>query len=580
MLHVGAERDARQPASVGAAADLSRRRAALEASLEASGDVFYEWDLASDRLTLAGRAARLFPADPTALPVRGADLNAWIHPEDLPRRLAALAQHLDGGRTYDCQYRLCGADGGFRWVHDCGAAFADPRGRAIRLAGSLRLVSEGAARATELAQQGLYDPATGDVQHQPLHRALDRVFAAGERAGWCSAVAVLGIDWSAGDPAARVGDAVLLEMGRRLDRHLRGGDVIGRLAGDRFGLLLGRCDAEAARLTLERIVGVLQRDPVRLDDGSVSARLSAGVVLVPAQARSGRDALARAEQALSRARGMGGSGDGSGGGAPVALYRPAAAQRQNHARALRTAREVREALEERRLRLAFQPVVDPRSGAVRFHEGLLRRCEPDGRVTGAGAFIAQIEPLGLIGGIDRRVLELSLAELERDPAINLAFNISGLTAADPEWCAALSRALAARPELGPRLIVEITETASLHDLEEAAGFVRRLHDLGVRVAIDDFGAGCTSAAQLVALAADLVKIDAAFSSGIRSHPQKQVFLRRLLELAGDLGLTTVAEGIENAADAAFLGALGVDLLQGHHFGVPTLDPPWARAGAA
>ncbi len=566
MLQVGAKRDARQTASSEVADGLSRRRAALEAS----GDVFYEWDLASDRLILAGRAAQLFPADPAALPSRGADLNAWIHPEDLPRRLAALAQHLDAGRTYDCQYRLCGADGGFRWVHDCGAAFADPRGRAIRLAGSLRLVSEGAARATELAAQGLYDPATGDLRRQPLHQALDRVFAAGERAGWCSAVAVLGIDWSAGPVVeGQVGDAVLLEMGRRLDLHLRGGDVIGRLAGDRFGLLLGRCDAEAAQLTLERIVEVLQRDPVRLDDGSVSARLSAGVVLVPSQARSGLEALSRAEQALARARAR--------GGGAVALHRPAAAQRQNHARAVRTAREVREALDQRRLRLAFQPVVDPSSGEVRFHEGLLRRCEPDGRVTAAGTFIAQVEPLGLMGGIDRRVLELSLAELERDPAINLAFNISGLTAADPDWYAALARALRSRSELGPRLIVEITETTSLHDLEEAAGFVRRLHDLGIRVAIDDFGAGCTSAEQLVALDADLVKIDAAFSAGIRSHPQKQVFLRRLLELAGELGLATVAEGIENAADAAFLGALGVDLLQGYHFGTPTLSPPWVQA---
>ena len=567
MLQAGAERQAREPDSVPAADDLSRRRAALEAS----GDVFYEWDLASDRLALAGRAAQLFPADQAALPVKGADLDAWIHPEDLPRRLAALAQHLDEGRTYDCQYRLCGGDAGFRWVHDCGAAFAGPSGRAIRLAGSLRLVSEGVARATELAQQGLYDPVTGDVQRQPLHLALDRVFAAGERAGWCSAVAVLGIDGSAGAaPAAPVGDAVLREMGRRLDRHLRGGDVIGRLAGDRFGLLLGRCDAEAARRTLERIVEVLQQDPVRLDDGSVGARLSAGVVLVPAQARSGLEALSRAELALARARAR--------GGGAVALYRPAAAQRQSHARAVRAAREVREALDERRLGLAFQPVVEPRSGEVRFYEGLLRRREPDGRVTAAGAFIARIEPLGLMGGVDRRVLELSLAELARHPAITLAVNISGLTAADPDWYAALSRALSAQPELGPRLIVEITETASLHDLEEAAGFVRRLHDLGVRVAIDDFGAGCTSARQLVALDADLVKIDAAFSAGIRSHPRKQVFLRRLLELAGDLGLTTVAEGVENAADAAFLGAQGVDLLQGHHFGAPRLDPPWLGTG--
>ena len=96
----------------------------------------------------------------------------------------------------------------------------------------------------------------------------------------------------------------------------------------------------------------------------------------------------------------------------------------------------------------------------------------------------------------------------------------------------------------------------------------------MRVAIDDFGAGCTSVRQLTALDADLVKIDAAFSAGIREHPQKQVFLSRLIDLAARLGLSTVAEGVENAADAAFLRAEGFDLLQGYHFGKPTLAPAW------
>lgn len=546
----------------------------LEASLAASGDVFYEWDLVDDRLSLAGRAAQLFGVDAALLPARGAELNIWIHIEDLPRRLSALAQHLAEGRSYDCQYRLCTEDGGFRWVHDCGAAVPGPDGRISKIAGSLRLVSLGGARGPDLAQQVLYDPATGGVQRQPLHQALDRVLAAGERSGWSSAVAVLSVD--SDDPAGEDGrcqeldDALLLEMGRRLDRHLRGGDVIGRLSGRRFGLLLGRCDEAAARRTLERIVEVLQRDPVHLGDGSVAARVAAGYVLVPAQARNGLEALSRAESALSGAAGQ--------ESAPVVPYRAAATRRDSHAKAVQAADDVREALRERRLCLAYQPVVQAGGEAVRFHECLLRRRDPGGQVTAAGAFIAQVEPLGLMGHIDRHVLELALAQLDAHPGISLALNISGLTASDPAWFAALSPRLAGRPDLGERLIVEITETASLHDLDEAAAFVRKLQRLGVRVAIDDFGAGCTSVRHLTALAADLVKIDAAFSAGIRNHPRKQVFVRRLIDLARRLGMTTVAEGVESEADAAFLGEAGFDLLQGFHFGAPTLEPAWQQAG--
>lgn len=564
MLQVGAGQSARDDAAADGAADLTRRQAALEAS----GDVFYEWDLTTDGLKLAGRAARLFGAEAAELPTRGGAFNGWVHPEDQPRRLCALAQHLGEGRTYDCQYRLCSGDGGFRWVHDCGAVVPGPRGQPLKIAGSLRLVSEGGARSQDLARQVLYDPATGHVQRQPLHLALDRVFAAGERAGWSSAVAVLGIESSDAEALSEEdGDAVLMEMGRRLDRHLRGGDIVGRLAGDRFGILLGRCDEPAARRTLQRLVQVLQQDPVRLGDGSVAARLSAGFVLVPAQARNGLDALTRAESALARAR--------AGQDGAVVLYRPGAAQRQSHAQAVRAARDVRDALLQDRLCLAFQPVIDMQSGGAGFHEALLRRREDDGRITPAGAFIAQVEPLGLMGRIDRQVLKLTLAQLQAHPGIVLALNISGLTAADPDWFAALKAGLAGCPGLGERLIVEITETASLHDLDEAAAFVRRLHDLGVRVAIDDFGAGCTSVRQLTALDADLVKIDAAFSAGIREHPQKQVFLSRLIDLAARLGLSTVAEGVENAADAAFLRAEGFDLLQGYHFGRPSLTPAWA-----
>jgi len=240
---------------------------------------------------------------------------------------------------------------------------------------------------------------------------------------------------------------------------------------------------------------------------------------------------------------------------------------------------VQQALREGRLAFAYQPVIDPATGVVDYYECLLRMIETDGRVVTAGEFVAAIEQLGFIRLIDRYVLEKAIEEVAAHPDICLGFNISGLTATDRAWLRGATALLSGRPEIASRLVVEITETAALHDIEESAGFVATLRELGCRIALDDFGAGFTSLRHLQALAVDTVKIDGSFVRNIVQDARNQVFLRHLVGLAKGLNLLTVAECVETAEEAALLRREGVNFVQGYYFGRPSLEKPWlARRG--
>src|SRR6266581_3957710 len=223
---------------------------------------------------------------------------------------------------------------------------------------------------------------------------------------------------------------------------------------------------------------------------------------------------------------------------------------------------VQTALHQDRLLFAFQPIVCAVTGKVDYFECLLRMRDEAGGIVAAGEFITIIEELGLIGLIDRYVLQKTVRELATDPEVRLGFNVSGLTAGDRPWLRSLISLLRNRPGLARRIVVEITETAALYDIDESARFVDTLRDTGCRVALDDFGAGHTALRHLQILAVDTVKIDGSFVRNLAASRENQVFLRHLLGLTRDFGLSTVAECVENAEEAALLRSEGVGFLQG------------------
>ncbi len=548
-------------------AELERLRAAVDGS----GDLVYSWDLATDRIDWVGRAADFLGLSSATVPRSGDRFHSRINPEDLPARMQALSEHFAGTMGYDCEYRIRASDGEFRWVHDRGTVEISPGGTPVRLSGMLRLVTQRKQNETRLEHLANYDELTGHYNKLRLREALDYALAYSLRYGPPGAFLAVGIDQldrinTAYGSAA--GDRVLVEVARRLDQCLRTTDVIGRLGSDRFGVVLAFCSPDDTAMIGERIVEAMRQTPIVIDTNSVHVTLSIGSVHFPDQARTSFDVIINAEAALLKAK--------SSGRDCVKPFEMSEEQRLNHRANMELGEQVTEALKEDRLVFAYQPVVDALTHEVRYYECLLRMIARDGSVIAAGRFIPVVERLGLMRAIDRRALELVVRDLEEHPEVTLAFNISGVTAADRGWLRALIAQLKGRRDLANRMIVEITETAALFDIDDSARFVSVLRNLGCEVALDDFGAGYTTFRHLKALTVDVVKIDGSFVRDLAHSTENQLFIRNLLSLAQVFNLVTVAECVETNEEAAILANEGVDLLQGYFFGKPELTPAWRR----
>ena len=547
----------------------------LVAAMDASGDVAYEWDLATDRVSWCGPAARLFQCEAAALPDRVEAFHSRINPEDLPLRLRTLSEHFAGGSDFDCEYRIRTETGDFQWVHDRGAVQRAHCGQPDRLIGLLRLVTQRKQYEARLEFLANFDDLTGHYNKVRVRQALDHAIEECSRSGALGAFIVIGVDQMGMINSAygfEAGDAVLVELGQRLDRAVRGSDVIGRLGGDRFGVVLGHSSPEGVAITAERILQIVRQTPIAFGGEQIHVTASVSMVMVPEHSKTSFDAITKAEGALLQAK--------VGGGDCARLYQMTEEQRSGYRASMSVGERVKDALKEDRFTLAFQPVVEAATGEVRFYECLLRMIAPDGDVVPAGAFVPAVEQLGLMRTIDRLVLDLAVRDLQANPQIQLAINISGLTAADHAWLRALINKVRGHREIAERMIVEITETAALHDIDESARFVSAVRDLGCKVAIDDFGAGYTSFQHLRALAVDIVKIDGSFVRNVSTNPENQAFVRNLMSLAKTLNLTAVAEFVETAEDATFLADQGVDYLQGYYFGKPDLAPSWKAAREA
>ncbi|WP_085903899.1 putative bifunctional diguanylate cyclase/phosphodiesterase [Kiloniella majae] len=541
----------------------------MTTALESSGDVMYEWDLATDNLMWLGRAASLFGLEDNLIPATGETYHNRINPEDLPARMRNLTDHFAGEAYYDCEYRIRDGAGNFQWVHDRGAVDVSTTGAPTRLTGVLRPVTVKKQAEARLEYLASYDELSGHFNKLRLRESLDFSLEQAIRYSNVGAFLAVGVDHLGMINTAygfEAGDAVLVEVGERLDKSIRGADIVGRLGGDRFGVIMSVASHEEADAIADRILQTVRETPFEINNERIYVTVSVGFVDFPEQTKTSFDAFAKAESALLDAK--------SNGRDCVKPYKLTTEQCENYRTSMIIGEEVKLALKEDRIALAYQPIVDSESHELVLVEALLRMFDRDGKVVPAGRFIPVVEQLGMMRVIDRRVLELALEDLARYPNITMSLNISGLTASDRSWLRALSSRVKSRPDIAKRLIVEITETAALHDLEESARFVSAVRQLGCKVAIDDFGAGYTTFRHLKTLTVDIIKIDGSFIAGILDNEENQIFVRNLLGLAKALNHTTIAEFVETAEEAAFLSREGIDLLQGFYFGKPEINPGW------
>ncbi len=244
----------------------------------------------------------------------------------------------------------------------------------------------------------------------------------------------------------------------------------------------------------------------------------------------------------------------------------------------RTIATVVTALETRRLRLAYQPVViaaDP--DRVAYYEGLIRVLDETGRIIPARDFMGAVETHEIGRRIDCAALEMGLTTLAQNPGLRLSVNMSARSIGYPRWMQVLKRGLQQSPTIGERLILEITESSAMLVPELVITFMADLQREGIAFALDDFGAGFTAFRYFKDFFFDIVKIDGQFIRGVHQQPDNQVLTQALLTIGQHFDMLTIAESVETLADAEYLQRIGVDCMQGYLFGAPTVHPPFAVA---
>jgi diguanylate cyclase (GGDEF)-like protein len=548
-----------------------REEERLRLALSASGDLIYDWTPADGKISWSADPSELLGFGDQATFESDKRFHALIESEAAEERVRYACEPPVDGKPFRLEYPLAtGCDP--LWVEDMGVCVAGADGRVERIVGVVRNITERKIREAHYTWAASYDEMTGHLNRMRLREHLAQILEltpVSERKP--SVYFVVAID----DLAVinetygfDMADEVIVTIGRRLSETAGPGCTIGRTAGNKFGIIVEGCSSDEMAVRAAQFRTAARAKVIPTRNGAVSVSVCLGAVSLPKDAQNSQEAMARAEEALDRAKVYGRDN--------YAAYAHSPQRDSMRKRAVLIGDQIVTALEENRVVLAYQPIVDAHSIDVAMHECLVRIVRPEGQVIAAGDFIAVAEQLGLIRRLDRRVLELTIDSLSRNRGACLTLNVSGMTASDRPSLESFVSYIEAHKDVAPRLVVELTETAALIDIEESMRFVSRIRALGARVAIDDFGAGYTSFRNLQSLKVDMVKVDGSFVKGLAECRDNQIFVSTLVNLAKNFNLSTVAEWVGNEEEAEILRGFGVDYFQGMYFGKPDVVEPWSK----
>lgn len=553
------------------------------AILNSIGEAIYDWDILGDQLEWSPNVCDVLNIEDVQSISTGTRWHTMLAPESPSSPHAAVSRSdstdLGTGVPYQVTYALVtepGERAPRTWIEDTGRWFAGTDQRPARAHGVIRVVADRSMAGGDTAG---CDALTGAQTRAQLLERVARMFTHAARSKASFGMLLIGIDnLSAINRAYGFGvaDEAILGVADRMRAIMRTTDGLARYSGGKFALVLDSCGMDHLEPAAQRFLSEVASRPIDTSAGRVCVELHIGAVCGPRHARNPQMLLQNAEEALLTAR--------QSGSAPYHIYDPAQARDDARIRMARTRDLIVSALEDRRVDIALEPIVDARTGQVAFYEALMRLRLANGDIVSPGAIVPVAERLGLIERLDQRVLELAIQRLAADPALCVTVNMSGATLEAAGSILKLAGAVMGHANLASRLTIELTETCVIEDIEKTRRLVQEIKGLGIRVAMDDFGSGHTSFRNLRSLDIDLLKIDGAFVQNLSRSSDDRFFVRTLVQLAQHLGIPTVAEWVGDRETAALLAEWGVDYFQGDLYGRaihPTLDElPALDASAA
>ncbi|MEV4490093.1 EAL domain-containing protein [Micromonospora coxensis] len=540
----------------------------------------WEWDVQTGVVVWSDVLLQMFGLPPgTSL-----DYEAYrqmLYPDDVALIEQTLETALRTGGPFSYTHRMYLADRVTLRVFECyGEVFTDPTGVPVRVLGTAHDITATQRVQDELTRLAERDPLTDLPNRRALLARLDDLLAGPrERPG---ALLLIDIDnfKDINDVHGHaVGDDVLRLLARLLLRELPAGTVLGRLGGDEFAVVLPGAYAEDALTMAETLCNAAVRTPVPMAGTGLRVTLSIGAAsLEPGDTRD--TMLAHADLALYEAKNAGRN--------RARLYLP---EQYRHAvQRVNVVTRVRKALDEHRMRLDAQPIIDLATGDVVSHELLIRLRDGEEPALSPAEFLPTVERDDLIGDLDRWVVATATAALAHPVAMaarmRFDINISARSLESPGFGDWVVRTLHAAGIEASRLGLEITETAAITNVAAVRHLAGTLRDAGCRLSLDDFGAGFGSFAYLKHLPFSTVKIAGDFVRQADHGGADPVLIDAIVRAAHGLGMRTVAESVEHAGLVPALRMLGVDSGQGYHLGRPipldellSRDPDEWRSGS-
>lgn len=498
-----------------------------------------------------------------AIPDWGYDkFNQHTHPEDRAWVRAAYEAAVNDVKELHLELRVLWPDESLHWIAIHGRAYGDD-GKATRMLGIIYDITDRKQAEEKVRHAALHDALTGLPNRAMLFEYSSHLLPHNRRTKQCAAV--LFIDLDRFKPindthGHEVGDAVLKEVAERLSRTLRAADIVIRLGGDEFVILLQDIKNAAYAADVTRHIVDRINEPYRVGELTLSLSTSIGISLFPENGQDIDTLINHADMAMYQAKEAGRNN--------FHFYSPEFAAGTKLQLAIE--QQLRSALYSGAFHLYYQPVLDVVTGEIVSVEALLRWHNPD---IGPERFVPVAEATGIINPIGQWLLSEASRQYKAWishglPAIPIAVNVSVVEFRDKDFVNRFNRTISEHGIDTNALQLELSETAMMDDVDYAVTVLAQLKDLGVKVLLDDFGAGHSSLAHLARLPLNKIKIDKSFISRLDIDVASRAVTDAMIALGRTLNLEVVAEGIESAEVLNYICAHGCTQAQGFYLGVP------------
>ena len=521
-----------------------------------------------------GETGRWLYVSPQIEPMFGYPAQQWIddptlwprlvHPDDRERVFAAEERIEPGERMPIIEYRMFTRAGELLWISDDAVVRAEPEDGVLLLDGLMTDITDRKMAEARLQHLADHDALTTLLNRRRFIEDLTLELALVRRDARESSVVVVDIDnfkYVNDSLGHHAGDELIRGVARLLSAELREADTIARLGGDEFAILLRGTTGEPARAVAGRLIEAVREHRFELADEPIRVTVSGGIATIGKTQGAAEECLAAADLAMYESKQSG--RDRLVGFSPT--LRTALEQRRTWAD------RIRQALEHDQLVLYHQPILDLRTNEISQYELLTRMPHEDGVVT-PDQFLPVAERFDLVQALDRwvvrRAIELIAAADATNRKLVLEVNLSGRSIGDAELLETLETELTRTGIDASKLVLEVTETAAIQNMDEARVFAETVASYGCRLALDDFGSGFGSFYYLKHLPFDYLKIDGDFVRQLPHNRIDQAVVRSIVQIADSAGYETVAEWVVDESTLETVRAFGIHFAQGYHIGAP------------